>query len=140
MTIRTDSPNPTFVTRMRRGAGVGASFGVAFAAIGLLRIIVVLLSGGHVAAAGIRDLGLLAFYVAGFALAGAVVGPLWPLRRTWPGAFLVGYVGAAIVSAVCGVIVMETNDQPEWMLYPIVVGIMTLVFGTLAAIKFRREQ
>lgn len=79
--------------RARTGALYGA-FGAALAlAVGAVRIVFALASGRRISFDELRGLG---FYAAGFVLAGAVVGLLWPWTRTVRGRYAVGVAGAAI--------------------------------------------
>lgn len=107
--------------------------------VGIVRAAYALFAGG-LGAPSERELGLLAMYVGGFAAAGAVLGALWPLRSTRVGAYKLGYIGAAIVSSVCGRIVMEAEHDHDRGAFVSVVTIMTLVFGTAAGHQIRRED
>ena len=105
----------------------------------MVRAVLALALGAEVTADGLRDLPLAGLYVAAFALAGGIAGALWPLRRTWWGALLIGYISAGIVCAACGVIVMQIDHRRDGKDYVIVVSIMTAVYGTVAAYHFRKE-
>src|SRR5690242_11373332 len=97
--------------------------GVILIAVGLIRAAFALLAGHSVSTEGARDLIGAALYVGGFAAAGGVLGALWPLRRSFLGRFLLGYLGAGLVSAVCGVIVMQLENDHDPMAYLFVVGL-----------------
>ena len=126
------APRSPVWERVRAGAMGGAAVGALLIGIGLVRAVIVLLAGGQVSTAPGRDLAMAGLYVAGFAAAGASLGALWPLRATRLGAYALGYLGAAIVSAVCGLIVMRIEGDNDPVHFGVLVGIMTLIFGTVA--------
>lgn len=126
--------------RVRTGALGGAAFGGLMLGVGVVRAVIVLIAGGQVSTSPGRDLAMAALYVAGFAVAGASVGALWPLRATRLGAYALGYLGAGIVSAVCGLIVLRIEGDNDPVAFAFVVGIMTLVFGTVAGYQIRQSD
>ena len=100
-------------------AGRGTVAGVAVAApclvVGLIRAGVYFLSGGHVAAFSPGDVRLVAFYIGGFMLAGALIAAAWPAFRGRTGeyvAFALGgcIVGVAIIFAEPGVRAARASD------------------------------
>lgn len=119
---------------------MGAACGASLLVVGLLRAgVAVVMSGTHVTNDGRNYLGLAALYVSSFGTAGGVLGALWPLRRSRIGAYLLGYIGAAIVCSVCGIIVMTMEHENDAMEFVFVVGIGTLIFGTVAGYRIRRD-
>ena len=140
MAIKRTAPESALWGRVRTGALGGAAFGGLLLGVGLVRAVVVLLAGGQVSTSPARDLAFAGLYVAGFALAGAAVGTLWPLRATRLGAYALGYLGAGIVSAVCGIIVMRLEGDDDPVAFAVVVGIMTLIFGTVAGYQIRQSD
>ena len=117
---------------------LGGAFGAVLLAAGLGRAVLAMALGTNVSAIGRRDLLLAGLYATAFALAGGAAGALWPLRRRWWGALLVGYIWAAIVGAACGVIGMQMDGSRNMTFYGIFVAGFTAVFGTLAAYQFRK--
>jgi hypothetical protein len=124
-------------SRVRSGAFFGAVFGTLMIGVGVARALIVLLFAGGVGISPLRDLGFGLFYVTGFAVAGAMLGALWPLRATRVGAYALGYLGASIVCTVCGVIVMQLEHSRDPRAFAFVVGILTLTFGTAAGHQIR---
>src|SRR5690242_13168354 len=116
--------------RVKSGIVVGAAIGGLLLLIGIVRAVIAVIGGQQVTADGLRDLGLALVYVAAFAMAGGVVGAFWPLRRTRPGAYFLGYLGAGIVCTACGVIVMQLEHDRDPRKFLAVVGITTVIFGT----------
>jgi hypothetical protein len=108
--------------RIRTGAFGGAVFGGLLLGVGLIRTVVALVAGGEVSTSPVRDLALASLYVAGFAFAGGSIGALWPLRTTLLGAYALGYLGAGIVSAVCGIIVMQIEGDDDPVAFAFVVA------------------
>ena len=117
---------------------LGGAFGAVLLAAGLGRAVLAMALGASVSVIDRRDLLWAGLYVAGFALAGGAAGALWPLRRRWWGALLVGYIWAAIVGAACGVIGMQMDGSRDMTVYGIFVAGVTVIFGTLAAYQFRK--
>ena len=88
---------------------VGAALGAVFLVIGLIRAAIVLVTGAKVQFAGFL-IGA-AWYVLGFASAGALVGLLWPLSRVRPLRYLLGIVAAC---CVVGAITISDDGAP-WL-------------------------
>ena len=124
----------TVLPRIRAGAKYGGVIGIALVAVGVARAAIAVLLGMDLGINPGRDVVALLVYVAAFTLAGAVSGGLWPLRRTWPGAIVVGYLAGFIVCAACGLIVMELVQSRDRGAYVSMVEIMTAIFGTVAVI------
>ena len=122
--------------RIRRGALLGAEFGALLLGVGVIRLTVWLADGHAIDETSLREgVKLAAFgaiYCAAFAAAGAVLAWLWPARRTLLSAYILGYVGAGIVSAVLAVLVLWLENDFEPRAYLFVTAMMTLTFGTAA--------
>lgn len=140
MTAKHLQPASGIWERVRSGALGGAVMGGLMLGVGLIRALVVLLSGGSVSTSPLRDLALGLLYVVGFATAGGVLGALWPLRVTRFGAYLLGYIAAGIFCGVCGIIVMRLENDSDPVKFAVITGIMTLVFGTVAGYHIRRAD
>ena len=124
----------TVLPRIRAGAKYGGVIGIALVAVGVARAAIAALLGMDLGISPGRDVVALLVYVAAFTLAGAVTGGLWPLRRSWPGAIVVGYLAGFIVCAASGLIVMELVQSRDRGVYLSMVEIMTAIFGTVAVI------
>jgi hypothetical protein len=120
----------------------GAIGGLFFAAFGLLigavRIGLAIVSGRRFHF-GASDALLLISYPVGFVIAGAVVGALYPMRRYWIGAILLGIIGAAVFFAT---VLVAAKGSPiswthkEWL----VLALCALTLGTIAGIQFRKDR
>ena len=127
--------------RARQGAVGGGAIGLCFLGVGALRALGALpsllgLSHGAWVDSSPPEwkiyLLFASIYCGAFALAGATLGALWPIRRHFLGSVLLGYVGAGIVCISLGV--MLSLDQPKDRHSLRLSGaIMTLIFGTLLA-------
>ena len=122
-----------------RGAGIGLVIGLLFMGVGFLRAVLLLLTGGKLAALSLDDLRFAVFYLGGFGLAGAVVGGLLPRFR--------GAVATYVCFAFGGMVVMAaimagdkgdlaSNDRSDWL------ALMTLgaVFGLAAGHGWRKRR
>jgi peptidoglycan/LPS O-acetylase OafA/YrhL len=123
------------------GAIGGALVGVAFLAIAAIRLVVALLTGTSISGEGYHLTQLLTFvviYCGSFAVAGAALAALWPLRQSRLGAYSLGYLGAAIVSVILGLMIMWMEHDRDWGMFVTTAAIMTLIFGTVAGYQIRR--
>jgi hypothetical protein len=106
-------------THMIRGASLGLLMGALCIGVGIVRWIVFLLSGEKLTAVSFGDLRVAAFYVGGFALAGAVVGGLLPRFRgslaTYVSFALGGMVVAATIVAGGGIDGLTSNGALDWI-------------------------
>jgi hypothetical protein len=106
--------------------------------IGAARIGLALLGGRHFHF-GSSDALILVSYPVGFVIAGAVVGALYPMRRHWIGAILLGITGALIFF---GTMFVAAKGSPtswtrkEWL----VLSISAAILGVMAAFQFRRAD
>ncbi len=133
----------TYRGRATKGALIGGCFGALLLGVGVIRIVVALLSGTPLRESLPEFNSALAFaviYCGGFAAAGATLGALWPLRRRLPGALLLGYVGAGIVSTCVGLLIREGQSPKEFRTLAITVVIMTLAFGTVVGYQIWRWE
>ena len=115
--------------RAAGGAALGALLAVFLLAVGLVRVAIARLSGRRVAMDGF-EFGA-ALYALGFAAAGAVVGALWPLRRSLLGRYALGVIGATVVAAF----IARAADGPVsgWGgAQYVTIGIMGVIFGAVA--------
>src|SRR5689334_24150956 len=106
--IRKRRPIDWRVVRDRTAGGVTAGLFLAGAAlaVGVVRILIMLAGGRSVGMDGFT-VGV-TLYAAGFAVAGAVVGLLWPWRRDLVGRFALGVLAAAIMAAF----IVRASDGP----------------------------
>jgi len=109
--------------RAGRGLIAGAAVGALCLAVGAIRAVLYLISGGDLAGLSPDDVRLMAFYVGGFTLAGASIAAAWPLFRGPVGeytGFAIGgvIVGIAIVFADPGV---KAAHRSDWII-GVVVG------------------
>ncbi len=107
---------PAF-SRALRGALFGGAIGAAFLSVGALRAAVFLLGGGRFKELSTDDLKLAVFYVGGFAVGGALVGAMWPYRRSKA----VGYLSFALAGMIVMTAIMGSGnaelaatDAVEW--------------------------
>ena len=106
-------------------------------AVGVLRALVALISGTSVATDDFIP-GML-LYGAGFAVAGSIIGALWPLRRNILGRYLVGILGAVIVFAFIARVVdgpLERWDRSS----VIGIGVLGTLFGLVAGYQFGKSE
>jgi MFS family permease len=127
------------VARAIPGAVFGALFGVLLLGVGAIRLVVAVV----VALVKRQPLdfdapGLYQFlvfvlvYCTSFSIAGAMLSALWPLRESRLGAYLLGYLGAGIVSAILGGLMMWMDHDYDLRKHAFVWCVMTLTFGTAA--------
>ena len=96
--------------------------------------------GGSVSPITRNVIGDIVAYVMGCAAAGGVLGGFWMLCRTTAGAFLLGYLAAAVMFGVLGWRVdtpQSTADLTEFLLR---VALMTLIFGTGFAVVISKGE
>ena len=74
-------------------------------------------------------------YCGSFAVAGAILSALWPLRESRLGAYLLGYLGPGIVSVILGGLIMWLEHDHDLKTHVITACIMTITFGTAAGYK-----
>ena len=123
-------------SRVTFGAIAGLFVASAGLLIGAARIGLALLAGRRFHF-GLSDALVLFSYPAGFVIAGAVVGALYPMRRHWIGAFLLGITGAFIFF---GTVFVAAKGSPtswtrkEWL----VLSLSAAILGVMAAFQFRR--
>ncbi len=80
---------------------MGLVVGLLLIGVGVLRAGLFLLTGGHLAALSADDVRLVVYYLGGFGLAGAVVGPLIPRMRTRVGTYVVfSFAGMIVMAAI----------------------------------------
>lgn len=127
--------------RAALGAIGGALMGLLLLGVGAVRLVIALLTGRSINDPGYDISQVLTFvliYCGGFAAAGATLAALWPLRKSGWGAYLLGYLGAGIVSVVLGRVVMWVEHDHDRDKFLLTAGILTVVFGTVAGYKIRR--
>jgi hypothetical protein len=128
----------TPLERAALGAMFGGLLGVFLLGIGAIRLIIALVSGAPISDDGYgvnQVLTLLTVYCGSFAVAGAAMAALWPLRESWLGSYLLGYLGAGIVSVILGRLIMWLEHDHDLWTFVITACIMTVVFGTFAGYK-----
>jgi hypothetical protein len=125
------------MTSMQRalfGALIGGILSLLLLAFGLLRALVVVLSGRHISTDGVWPAILL--YPIGFMVAGVFVGIAWPLQRRRFGRYLLGILGAGIVFAFIMRIISGPVVRWDGATY-IAFAICTLIFGLVAGFQLR---
>ena len=136
-----EPPSSPLWSRILAGGIAGGLVGVVLLGIGMLRAAIVYLSGQRLSWPEVREAIVIALlYCGAFALAGAAVSALWPLRRNRAGAYALGYIGAGIVSSIIGVIVMWIKEDRDPVAYLFTVGIMTLIFGSVFGHEISKEH
>jgi uncharacterized membrane protein len=137
-------PRPTpiddTIERAARGAVFGLVLGVMMTGVGLLRAGSAALLTRHVSSGTGQGLGGVAGYVGAFAAAGAILGMLWPLKRSKVGAFVLGYLGAGIVCSAVGYLSEIREPHWNWTEFLVLAGIMTVVVGTAAGIQLNEKN
>src|SRR5690242_2438544 len=101
-----ERPRAPWLRNAAGGAGWGGVLALVCLGVGALRILAALVFGAHVALPTVADLRLLAFYVGGFSVAGALLGVARPLLRTRR----TSYVGCACAGALA-MIVIGVGDK-----------------------------
>ena len=126
------------ISRSIRGLLAGGSVAALALLVGLIRAAVVVMSGKSVAAPTRSDVVMIAYYVAGFAVAGLLVAAIWPLMR--------GRISTYFGFALAGVIVciailagqdggLPARDLADW----IFVVLLGPLFGCAFAYGFTRN-
>lgn len=87
--------------RLLLGASLGSALALVFILVGLLRVGFRAAHGGHVVFDGF--LPMAAWYVSGFAVAGSLVGLLFPLTRYRPLRYVLGILAAACFMGAIGI-------------------------------------
>jgi hypothetical protein len=116
--------------------------GIVLLGVGALRIVVALAIGdlalADLSAHLVRDSLLVLVYLGAFALAGAVLGAGWGLKRTSVGRYALGYLVAGTGSCVLAAVAAASEPTRAPLLFWVVaVAIMTLIFGTGGGIMLR---
>ena len=123
--------------RGARGALLGALLGAAFVGVGLLRY---LIGDGRAPTAEMeRDARTFVFYVAGFALAGAVADAAQPLLPGRSGTYARFGLGGAVVALmiVAGSRgTLQTMTATDWVVLPL----LGVAFGCAFARGFTRDD
>jgi hypothetical protein len=94
---------PDLARNVLLGAALGAGLGGIFLVIGLARFALFLVRGGSAQPITWADVRPMAYYVGGFALAGAFVGLVRPFLRHRAAAYAAMAVGGAIVMNVIAI-------------------------------------
>ena len=120
------------------GAAVGVGVSLLFVAVGVARFIFAA-AFGDVVAPDREALRGIAFYMAGFAIAGALLGLARPLLRSRPAIYAGGILAGAIVMFM--IVRSETAsiasiDRVDWVF---IVG-AGAVFGTVVAHQFAKDR
>src|SRR5688500_14433964 len=118
--------------RAFEGAIAGGALAAFALAVGVVRCALVESRGVDVSGPTSSDFELVMLYVAGFIIAGAVVGAASPIRRFRIGALALGLVGAGIVATA--IAVAEDGRPRHWedATWFATVG-ATLIFGVFLA-------
>src|SRR5256885_2355847 len=74
-------PSDGLLKRIAWGALVGAAIGTFCILVGVIRGVVFLAKGRHIAPLSADDIRVLAFYVIGFLVAGILISAIWPLLK-----------------------------------------------------------
>ena len=74
-------PSEGFLKRIAWGALVGGAIGTFCILVGVIRGVVYLAKGRHIAPLSPDDVRVLAFYVIGFIIAGILISAIWPLLK-----------------------------------------------------------
>lgn len=120
------------------GAIFGALFGMLLLGFGAVSLIIALIRGVSISDEGLgvnQILTLIIVYCGSFSVAGATLAALWPLRESRLGAYVLGYLGAGIVSVILSGLVMWLEHDQNLRTYVITACIMTIAFGTGAGYK-----
>ena len=133
---------PTRTSSIKSRVVAGAFSGMAIAAVGLVigaaRLGLAIFAGRRFHF-GLSDTLTLLSYPIGFALGGAVVGALYPMRRRWIGAILLGVIGAAVFFA--SVFVASKGSPTHWTSKIwLVLGLSSLILGSIAAPQFKKDR
>lgn len=131
-------PPPSIRQRVKFGAITGLFCAGLGLLIGAARIGLALLAGKRFSF-GARDALLLLSYPVGFIVAGSVVGVLWPLRRRFIGAILLGVLGAALFYSTI-FIAWKHNPalwtRKDWL----VLALCSCPIGSIFGYKFWKDR
>jgi cation transport ATPase len=134
------SVNTRSSTRILLGAGAGAVLGVVLLSVGLIRAAVALIAGNRLNwSEWASGAAVAAVYCGAFALAGAVLGWLWPRRRSRAGAYALGYIGSGIVAIMIGLMVMHIKQDQNLYAFTGVVVILTLFWGSVLGREIQKN-
>ena len=129
------------------GAVFGALFGVLLLGVGAIGLVVaVVVALVKRQPLSFDEMGLYQFlvfvlvYCTSFSLAGAMLSALWPLRESRLGAYFLGYLGAGIVSAILGGLIMWMENDYDLRKHAFVWCAMTLTFGTAAGYQIHHWE
>jgi hypothetical protein len=130
-------PRDGFLKRMAWGALIGAAIGAFCILVGVIRGVVYLAKGRHIAPLSTDDIRLLVFYVVGFIAAGILISAIWPLLRGGFAQYF-GFCLAGIVVMI-GVLAgdkggLASHETGDWII-AVFVG---LFMGGAFAYGFRR--
>ena len=121
----------------RAGAIGGFTFGLFFLAVGVA--IAVVSGGRNLEQNEVKLAELAGLYLGAGIAAGVIVGTLWPLSGSWPGAVIIGFV-AAVPVAFAGMLVVE-GPPSSWDADArggFVVSAIT--FGIMGAVSLRPRR
>jgi len=124
--------------RLRSGVRFGTFVGVGLMCF---RFALMLFAGHFVRADSLGDsIEFVLLYVGASAAAGGLIGALWPIQRSNPGRFLLAYLGAGVAFTILVAIIMRMQRDYDPVVFAIVVGVMTLIFGTVFARWLRAKD
>ena len=130
-------PRDGFLKRIAWGAVIGGAVGAFCILVGVIRGVVFLKKGGHIAPLSPDEIRLLAFYVIGFIVAGILISAIWPL--------LIGGLAQYFGFCLAGIVVMigvlagdkgglAAHETAHWVI-AVLVGVF---MGCAFAYGFRR--
>lgn len=132
------SSPPSIRERVKFGAVTGLFFAALGLLIGAARIGLALFAGRRFPF-GARDALLLLSYPVGFIVAGSVVGGLWPLRRRFLGAIMLGVLGAALFYAT--ILIAWKPDLLSWRRDDwILLALCSVPIGSFFGYKFWKDR
>jgi dipeptide/tripeptide permease len=117
-----------FARRLGMGALAGAAVGALCIGVGILRALVAIVFGAHMAPLTSADIRGLTFYVGGFVAAGLLISAIWPLLTSR----FDRYVGFSLAGTVVMIAILAADkgglpahDRTDW----IVAVVLGIVFG-----------
>jgi hypothetical protein len=126
-----------FLKRLGWGALIGGAIGGFCILVGVIRVVVFLAKGRHIAPLSPDDIRLLAFYVIGFIVAGILISAIWPLLRGGLAQYF-GFSLAGIVVMI-GVVAGDKGGLTAHEISDWVIAVFVGVFmGCAFAFGFRR--
>jgi hypothetical protein len=125
-------PRDGFLKRIAWGAVVGGAVGAFCILVAVIRGVVFLAKGRHIAPLSPDEIRLLAFYVIGFIVAGILISAIWPLLRRGLAQYF-GFCLAGIVVMI-GVLAgdkggLATHETGDWIIAVFVGVFMGCAFG-----------